>query len=295
MELTLSQVSIRLTFVVILVVLIIVFLRKWLSSQKPSQEGAVRILPVNRKNPSVDVFAYNQTFLLLGLAISLCCVDTMMRLTTYELSQYDSSYLTIDDDVIVEDAPRTNELPPPPPPPPPPTIEEIPNEEVLEEDQPEFEDQSINENTVVKEAPPIVTKEKKAVAPPPPPPPPPPPTPEVDEIFKLVEQMPLFGGCLDKECSGRELFKYLYANLKYPPIARENGVEGKVYLQFVVEKNGTVTDIKIVRDVGAGCGLAAQKVVEGMNDLSEGWTPGKQRNVPVRVLYTLPVTFKLLN
>lgn len=103
----------------------------------------------------------------------------------------------------------------------------------------------------------------------------------------------MFGGCTDKACSDKKLIEYLYKNLKYPAIARENGVEGRVYIQFVVEKNGKVTDTKIVRDIGAGCGEAALKVVDNMNDLGEAWKPGKQRGTAVRVLYTLPVTFKL--
>ena len=64
-------------------------------------------------------------------------------------------------------------------------------------------------------------------------------------------------------------------------------------LQFVVGKDGSVKDIKVVRDPGAGCGDAAEKVVRGMNNLPQKWTPGKQRGRAVKVLYTLPVKFKL--
>lgn len=105
--------------------------------------------------------------------------------------------------------------------------------------------------------------------------------------------MPLFGGCSDKACSDQALIKYIQGNIKYPAIARENGVEGRVFIRFVVEKDGKVTDAQIVRDIGAGCGEAALKVIQGMNNLAQGWTPGKQRGKPVRVLYTLPATFKL--
>lgn len=112
--------------------------------------------------------------------------------------------------------------------------------------------------------------------------------------------MPRFPGCedlgTDKEkddCAKKKMLEYIYKNLKYPAIARENGIEGQVVLQFVVDKDGSVTDAKIVRDIGAGCGEAAQLVVEGMNKMSTKWTPGKQRGRPVRVLYTLPVKFKL--
>ena len=64
-------------------------------------------------------------------------------------------------------------------------------------------------------------------------------------------------------------------------------------LQFVVSEKGEVKDVKVVRDIGAGCGDAAQKVVEAMNDLPQKWTPGRQRGRPVKVLYTLPVKFRL--
>jgi len=89
------------------------------------------------------------------------------------------------------------------------------------------------------------------------------------------------------------MLQYIYKNLKYPAIARENGVEGMCVLQFVVGTDGSVEDVKIVRDIGAGCGAAADVVVKGMNNLPEKWTPGKQRGRPVKVLYTLPVRFKL--
>ncbi|MBL0100144.1 MAG: energy transducer TonB [Saprospiraceae bacterium] len=179
-----------------------------------------------------------------------------------------------------------------PPPPPPPVIQEVPDTEVIE-DQPEFVDNSVTEETKVD----VPVVEKKA---PPPPPPPPPPAPVEEEIFKVVEQMPRFPGCEDKgtdkekeDCAKGKMLEYIYKNLKYPAIARENGVEGQVVLQFVVDKDGSITDAKIVRDIGAGCGTAAETVVNGMNNMGQKWIPGKQRGRPVRVLYTLPVKFKL--
>ena len=103
-------------------------------------------------------------------------------------------------------------------------------------------------------------------------------------------------GGTDKEkeaCAKEKMLQYIYKNLKYPAIARENGVEGMAVLQFVVKEDGSVSDINIVRDPGAGCGDAAHKVVTGMNNLPQKWTPGKQRGRPVKVLYTLPVRFRL--
>ncbi len=117
--------------------------------------------------------------------------------------------------------------------------------------------------------------------------------PPNDEVFKVVEQVPLFGDCKDKACSDEKLMAFLYKNLKYPEIAIKNKVEGRVYIQFIVEKDGTISNTKIVRNIGAGCGEAAAKVVDMMNSSDPSWQPGMQRRQKVRVLYTLPVTFKI--
>jgi protein TonB len=96
-----------------------------------------------------------------------------------------------------------------------------------------------------------------------------------------------------EECAKGKMLQYIYKNLNYPAIARENGVEGMCVIQFVVDRTGSVTGAKVVRDIGAGCGDAALKVVNGMNNMAQKWTPGQQRGRPVKVLYTLPVRFKL--
>ncbi len=128
-----------------------------------------------------------------------------------------------------------------------------------------------------------------------------PPKPEiVNEEFTCVivaEDMPLFGDCYDvsisrterKKCSDAELMKFLARHLHYPTIARENGVEGMVVIRFIVEKDGSVSIPELVRDIGAGCGQEALRVVKMMPD----WIPGKQRGMEVRVQYNLPVKFKL--
>ena len=89
------------------------------------------------------------------------------------------------------------------------------------------------------------------------------------------------------------MLQYIYKNLKYPAIARENGVSGTVVIQFVVGKDGSVKDAELKRDIGAGCGEAALKVINAMNNLPQKWTPGKQRGRSVPVYFTLPVKFKL--
>lgn len=139
--------------------------------------------------------------------------------------------------------------------------------------------------------------EAKAVQPPPQPP----TVEDEDPVIAIAEQMPRFPGCEDldgsnkekADCANQQLLKYIYDNLKYPQMAIESVIEGQVVLRFVVEKDGSVTDVKTLRDIGGGCGNAAMDAVESMNSLPEKWTPGRQRGRAVRVQYTLPIKFKL--
>jgi protein TonB len=251
-----------------------------------------RCMADKTKFPEVDVFRISDSLFSFGLLLAVSMSLVAMNWTSYEKKiVVDFNDLKITEEVEIE-VPRTNEPPPPPPPPPPPVIQEVPNTEVITEDQPVFENMEVTMETKI-DAPVFV--EKKAA---PPPPPPPPPAAVEDEIFKVVEQMPRFPGCENKpteaeksECAKAKLLEYIYSNLKYPIIAMENGIEGQVVLQFVVEADGSIKDIKIVRDIGGSCGEAAENVIKGMNKMDQRWTPGKQRGRPVRVLYTLPVKF----
>ena len=122
-----------------------------------------------------------------------------------------------------------------------------------------------------------------------------------DEVFMIVEESPRFPGCeqsdlstAEKEqCAQTKFLEFIYNNLKYPESARKNNVEGQVVVQFVVDKDGSLQDINIVRDIGEGCGEEVIKVIELMNDLNLRWRPGYQRGQAVKVKYTLPVKFKL--
>jgi protein TonB len=180
---------------------------------------------------------------------------------------------------------------PPPPPPSKPTIRYTPpvvkaDEDVQDEEPPptieELKDIAISTKTqegsddgvdlgILDEygtgptAPPVVEAPKK------------------EEIFTRVEQMPQFGS------GERELLEYLAKNIKYPTIARENGIQGTVVIQFVVDKDGSVTEPTVVREVGGGCDEEALRVIKTMPK----WIPGKQQGKPVKVRYTLPVKFKL--
>lgn len=135
-----------------------------------------------------------------------------------------------------------------------------------------------------------------AQIPAPPPPPPPPSLENSTDIYVVVEEMPTFPGCEGindrdekKNCSDEKIHDYIYDNLQYPSIASENGVEGIVIVKFVVEKDGSIEEAKIVRDIGANCGMEAMRLVNAMPK----WTPGRQRGFLVRVQSEVTVRFKL--
>ncbi|MDH6353999.1 protein TonB [Dysgonomonas sp. PH5-45] len=106
---------------------------------------------------------------------------------------------------------------------------------------------------------------------------------EVQKPFKVVEQMPTFKG------GPAELMKYLANNIKYPDIAAQNNIEGKVIITFVVGKDGSISNVKVVKTLDPSCDREALRVVKAM----PAWIPGRQNGQSVPVEYTLPVTFKL--
>ena len=102
-------------------------------------------------------------------------------------------------------------------------------------------------------------------------------------IFQVVELLPEFPGGM------AELMKYLQKNLRYPQICKEQGVQGRVIVQFVVNTDSTITDVNVIKSVNPHLDEEAVRVVKAMPK----WNPGKQRGEPVRVRFTLPVTFRL--
>ena len=116
------------------------------------------------------------------------------------------------------------------------------------------------------------------------PPPPPAPKPEVaNKVFDVVEEMPSLPG------GQGALMAFLSSNIKYPVVAQENGVQGRVIVGFVVEKDGSISDVKVMRSVDPSLDREAQRVVKAMPK----WKPGKQNGSAVRVKYTVPVVFRL--
>lgn len=110
-----------------------------------------------------------------------------------------------------------------------------------------------------------------------------PPKEEENKVFDVVEENPSFPG------GQAALMQWLNANIKYPVIAAENGIEGRVIVQFVVSKTGSISDVRVVRGVDPSLDKEAVRVVSNMPN----WTPGRQNGTTVNVRFTLPVTFRL--
>jgi len=117
-----------------------------------------------------------------------------------------------------------------------------------------------------------------------------------DRPLLFAHRMPTLGGCNNleteserKACTTEQLMSFIYDHLKYPALARQNNIEGRVVAKFVINKSGDVSDIRIVYDVGGGCGKSVQEVIKKL----PSWNPGKQNGRPVSVMYNIPVMFNL--
>ena len=158
------------------------------------------------------------------------------------------------------------------------------DDEVKPEDELKTQDELMNTKTAIgaldvkgnDDANGEVLKIKEAVAQPE-------PKPEVEKVFDVVEQMPSFPG------GPSALMEWLSNNVKYPVVAQENGVQGRVVVSFVVERDGSITDVKVVRGVDPSLDKEASRVVKAM----PRWIPGKQNGSAVRVKYNVPVAFRL--
>lgn len=125
--------------------------------------------------------------------------------------------------------------------------------------------------------------------------------PETEETFQAVEQMPRFPGCEDKglsynetkTCAQQKLLEFIFKEITYPKKAKKNNISGMVVVKFVIDVDGSVDDVEIVRDIGKGCGAEAARVVKLMNKRGIKWIPGKHEGENVRVQYNLPVKFAL--
>lgn len=291
-----TQLLLACTGMLITVLVLIYGWRYWLnrtSQQSLLEMSGEKLLANRNKYAVVNIFRWRNTLIRFGLSIALGMTILAFSWTTYESTEY--ANLEIGDIEDLDQVPPiTTTPPPPPPPPPPPVIEPVVDEELIEEEEPEFEDRSIDVNTEIV-APKVIEKPKLL-----PPPPPPPEPEETDDFFVAVEEMPSFGDCKKlgskaerKQCSDRSLLSFLSKHIKYPAIARENNIEGQAVIRFIVEKDGTISETEVVRDLAGGCGQEALRVVNLMNQKNLTWNPGMQQGRPVRVQFNLPIRFKL--
>ena len=215
-----------------------------------------------RKTDKADLRKRYPLFVQSGLLIALVLLIVAFRL---DLRVNETFEVNLSDQEVVrmEEMVQTQQVEKPPPPPRPPVPVEVPNDEVLEDDVLDL-DMTLDIDVV------------------PDLPPPPPPKQDVveeePEIFVIVEQSPeLIGG-----------LPGLQKKIKYPEIAKKAGVEGRVFLQFVVDEQGNVHDPIVTRGIGAGCDEEAIKAI-----LQAKFKPGKQRGKAVKVKMSLPITFRL--
>lgn len=220
-----------------------------------------------KKTAKADLEKKSSFFFSIGLLVAMALI-----VMAFEWKQYDVSLSELvgkNTNTFEEmlEVPPTDVPPPPPPQIQAPIIVEVPDEEKIEEEIDVKFDVEASEETKIQEVV-VVAEEAKE---------------EVDEIFTIVEEpaspkggMPAF-------------YKYIGDKMKYPAQARRMGIEGKVFVQFVIGKDGSISDVKAVKGIGAGCDEEAVRVVQA----APSWSPGKQRGKSVKQRMVLPITFKL--
>jgi periplasmic protein TonB len=224
-----------------------------------------------KKTPKADLENKRNIFIQMGLVIALGIVFVAFNIHDSVRSAAgfgDMDATTIEDEVIP--VTRAEEIKPPPPPPPPKVVDvlTIVDDNVEIDIELEIDDSEADKATIIDALPQIQKKEEVV---------------EESEIFVVVEDMPEFPG------GETALRSFINKNVNYPVIAAENGIQGKVYVRFVVDKDGSVTNAEIARGIDPSLDQEALRVVRTLPK----WKPGKQRGKPVRVSYTVPINFQL--
>lgn len=220
-----------------------------------------------KKNPNLDLRKKTGLFFNIGLVISLLFV-----LFAFEhKSSGDGNPIPLDygNTYFPEEAlipPTDISTPPPPPKPKEIILIEVKNEDHISNEFPEI-DNTFKEDDTFLDLPYVEDPSIEIVK----------------DSFTVVEKMPTYPGGL------KALYKFVGKKIKYPSKARRMGVEGKVFLNFTIDKDGSITSIKVLRGIGSGCDKEAIRVLSNMPK----WNPGKQRGKPAKVSMTLPITFKL--
>jgi len=228
-----------------------------------------------KKNPKVDLAKNSALYFAIGLCLVLFLSWKMVEYKAYEIESVDIGMLTVDDDE--EEVPLTEQLKTPPPPPPPPApqiIEVVEDEEDVEETV--IESTETTQEEVIEE---VEVLEEEV---------------DVDVPFAIIEDVPLFPGCERvkkserRKCFQEKLDKHVLKNFRYPEIAQEMGVQGRVFVTFVIDRDGTITGIR-TRGPDKNLEKEAARIIGKLPNM----TPGKQRGRAVRVPFSYPINFCL--
>ena len=233
-----------------------------------------------KKAKKADLEGQKSTSLLIGYIITLATIFVAFEWTTREYKETEpviyAASVPYEEEIIPITQPIFQTAAPPPPVEVPQVAEII---DIVENDE-EIEEEEIQSTEDTQEAitgptGPVVSGPVGPVM----------AAEEGDEgeVFQVVEQMPEFPGGMDK------LIEYLSKNIKYPSIAQENNIQGRVIVEFVVNKDGSIVEPKVMRSVDTSLDNEAMRVIKSMPK----WNPGKQRGKAVRVRYTVPVLFRL--
>jgi len=221
---------------------------------------------LQRKKDNVDLRNFYNLYLQLGLILTLFIMIVMFR-ANLNLDANIEFNVQEQETIEMEEIVQTEQVTKPPPPPRPPVPVEVPNDEIIDDMDLNL-DASLDLDMALDLPPPPPAARQVVVE------------DEEPEIFLVVEEDPeLIGG-----------LEGLQRSIRYPEIARKAGIEGRVFVQFVVDEKGNVIDPVVTRGIGGGCDEAALEAVRKAK-----FKPGKQRGRPVKVQYSLPVTFRLQN
>lgn len=261
-----------------------------------------------KKSKKADLNRMRNTNFLLGLIVALALMFWLFEFTTFLFKAKEEPikvvYTPTEEEIVPITQPILATAPPPPAdiPPVAEILEIVENDTEIEEKEIESTEDTNQATTSSHSGEPTATivvagppggepgppVETAVAAPPPPPPPPPPPVVEeekVDEnqIFEVVEVQPEFPGGMDA------LMQYLTKNIRYPSRAQENNIQGRAVLKFVVSKDGSVSNVSVVKSLDPDCDKEAVRVISNM----PRWKPGKQSGKPVNCYFTCPVLFRL--
>ena len=218
-----------------------------------------------KKSPKADLEKGKTMGILMGMIVGLAVLFVGFEWSDREITIVQDQGVA---DIIAEEEveiTRPEDTPPPPPPPPAPAVAEVLT--VVEDDV------KLDDVEIVSSEDDAASAQVEAYTPP----------ASSQQIFTVVETMPEFPG------GQGALLQYLAKSIKYPVIAQENGIQGRVSCSFVVNKDGSIVDAEVIRGVDPSLDKEALRVINSMPK----WSPGKQRGKPVRVKYTVPVTFRL--